>query len=327
MKPGRRALATLSVTTVVATWLLLVIGGLVNPTGSSMACPDWYFIPTCNGEIIPADWSGGILYEHGHRMWASGVGLLTLLLGFALWRRADLDKTTKRLGLAAIVLVALQGTLGGITVKMNLSWFVSTSHLLLAMIFFSLVIVITGRVLAAPASPNARSVGPRALVLVGAALVAFQIIIGGLVRHLGAGLVCGDDWLGCGPGGFWPAGGAAQIHMFHRIVGYTTAVVLFGIAVRSADALAANGRPAWRAWLPASLVMLQVALGLLTVATGHSLAIVTLHTAVAGLVLASLVALYLSLGPLGAPNGAGGTGIAAGANRTAPAPGSAEVAL
>jgi cytochrome c oxidase assembly protein subunit 15 len=187
VKAGRRNLAALSIVTVVATWLLLVIGGLVNPTGSSMACPDWYFIPTCNGEVIPADWSGGVLYEHGHRMWASGVGMLTLLLGFALWRRQDLDRTTKRLGLLAIVLVAFQGTLGGITVKLNLSWVVSTMHLVLAMIFFSLLIVITGRVMGSPAQTSARSVGPRGLVAVAALLVGFQIALGGLVRHLGAG--------------------------------------------------------------------------------------------------------------------------------------------
>lgn len=301
MRAGRRSLTVLSVVTVVATWILLVIGGLVHPTGSSMACPDWYFIPTCNGQVIPADWSGGILYEHGHRMWASGVGLLTLALGFALWRQADLDRTTKRLGLGAIALVALQGTLGGITVKLNLSWSVSTLHLLMAMLFFSLLIVITARVLASPPSPAARAVGPRSLVLLAALLVGFQIIVGGLVRHLGAGLVCGDDWLACGPGGFWPPGGAAQIHMFHRLVGYTALVVILGVAARSARALAADGRPAWRAWLPASLVIMQVALGLMTVATGRNLSIVTLHTAVAGLILASLVALYLSLGPLGAP--------------------------
>lgn len=303
MKAGRRNLAALSIVTVVATWLLLVIGGLVNPTGSSMACPDWYFIPTCNGEVIPADWSGGVLYEHGHRMWASGVGMLTLLLGFALWRRQDLDRTTKRLGLLAIVLVAFQGTLGGITVKLNLSWVVSTMHLVLAMIFFSLLIVITGRVMGSPAQTSARSVGPRGLVAVAALLVGFQIALGGLVRHLGAGLVCGDDWLGCGPGTFWPAGGAAQIHMLHRIVGYTTAVVLFVVAARAAAALAADRRPSWLAWVPASLVLTQVTLGLLTVATGRGLAIVTLHTAVAGLVLASLVALFVGLGPLGAALG------------------------
>ena len=48
MKPFRLAFAT-----TVATWILLLIGGLVNPMGASMACPDWYFIPTCNGELLP----------------------------------------------------------------------------------------------------------------------------------------------------------------------------------------------------------------------------------------------------------------------------------
>ena len=85
-----------SILTVVSTWLLLVIGGLVNPMGASMACPDWYFFPTCNGELLP-EMTGGVLYEHGHRLVASTVGLLTLLLTFFCWRSADVDGVTKKL--------------------------------------------------------------------------------------------------------------------------------------------------------------------------------------------------------------------------------------
>src|SRR5688572_33461840 len=104
-----------SVVTVVATWMLLLIGGIVNPMGASMACPDWYFIPTCNGELLP-EMTGGVLYEHGHRLWASWVGLLTLVLAFAAWRSKTLDATSRRYAIVALVLVCVQGTLGGITV-------------------------------------------------------------------------------------------------------------------------------------------------------------------------------------------------------------------
>src|SRR5580704_11003722 len=65
-----------SLVTIFATWCLLIVGGLVNPMGASMACPDWYFFPTCNGELWP-DMVGGVLYEHGHRLAASVVGYST----------------------------------------------------------------------------------------------------------------------------------------------------------------------------------------------------------------------------------------------------------
>src|SRR5947208_12682052 len=68
--------------TAVATFLLLLVGGLVNPTGSSLACPDW---PLCYGSPFPP-MVGGILYEHSHRLLATGVGLLTVVLAVLLFR-------------------------------------------------------------------------------------------------------------------------------------------------------------------------------------------------------------------------------------------------
>ena len=60
-----------------ATFLLLVIGGTVNPTGSSLACPEPTFV--CNGELFPP-MVGGVFYEHGHRLAAMTVGLLQIAL-------------------------------------------------------------------------------------------------------------------------------------------------------------------------------------------------------------------------------------------------------
>src|SRR5262245_29957545 len=60
-----------------ATFLLLVIGGTVNPTGSSLACPEPTLV--CNGQLFPP-MVGGVLYEHGHRLAAMTVGLLQICL-------------------------------------------------------------------------------------------------------------------------------------------------------------------------------------------------------------------------------------------------------
>ncbi len=285
----------LALATTIATWILLLIGGLVNPMGASMACPDWYFIPTCNGELLP-EMTGGVLYEHGHRLWASWVGLLTLVLAVAAWRSKTLDATSRRYAIVALVLVCVQGTLGGITVKLNLSSSISTLHLGTAMVFFALLIALCARLAPRIAATEMRT--DRKLVAIATAAVLFQILLGGTVRHLGAGLICGDDWVGCGPGA-WTKQPLAHLHMTHRVVGYAL-VPLILLAARHAAREAARTRnnvAALLAKLPAVLVVVQIVLGLATVATGRHVAIVTLHTAIGALVLASLWACYLALGP------------------------------
>ncbi len=299
MKPFRTntRLSRLAVATTIATWILLLIGGLVNPMGASMACPDWYFIPTCNGELLP-EMTGGVLYEHGHRLWASWVGLLTLVLAFAAWRSRTLDATSRRYAYLALVLVCVQGTLGGITVKLNLHSAVSTLHLGTAMVFFGLLIALCVRLAPARLVEGTTRSTSRTFVLVAVVAVFVQIILGGLVRHLGAGLICGDDWVGCGPSG-WTTQPLAHLHMTHRIVAYGLVPLVLLAARHVAREAAATGNKlaARLAKLPAVLILVQVALGLATVATGRSVAIVTLHTAIGALVLASLWACHLALGP------------------------------
>ncbi len=291
MKPFRLAVATL-----VATWILLIIGGLVNPMGASMACPDWYFVPTCNGELLP-EMKGGVLYEHGHRLWASWVGLLTLVLAITTAISKKVDRGTKQLAILALVMVCFQGALGGITVKLNLSSAVSTLHLATAMAFFLLLVLLCFRL--APARGDAQgSTEGRTLVAIAIAAVFGQVILGGLVRHLGAGLICGDDFIGCGPSG-WTKQPLAHLHMTHRIVAYALAPLVLLAARHAGRRAAATGNKlaARIAPWPAMLVLAQIGLGLATVATGRSPAIVTLHTGIGALVLASLWATFLALGP------------------------------
>src|ERR1700736_5158920 len=98
------------------TALLVLAGSLVTSTGSGLAVPDW---PTSYGwnmfTFPPSKWVGGILYEHGHRLIASTVGFFTIVLAIWLWR-AEPRRWMRRLGLAALGAVILQGLLGGLTV-------------------------------------------------------------------------------------------------------------------------------------------------------------------------------------------------------------------
>lgn len=281
-----------SLITLFFTWILLIIGGLVNPMGASMACPDWYFIPTCNGLLLPP-MEGGVLYEHGHRLVASLVGFSTLVLTCLCWRSNLVDRLTKKISLCALLLVIIQGTLGGITVLLNLSAFVSTLHLLCAMIFFSLLVFISFRL-----SPRYK---PMPLfeksqwgMLTAITLTLIQLVYGGVVRHLGAGLACGDDLIGCGPE-FWPSWFYGQLHMGHRILGYAIFFLVIYACQKSRKLaiMRQDKMVAALCALPIVITFCQLGLGLLTIYTVRSAAIVAMHTGFGALLLASLLSVYL----------------------------------
>ncbi|MEW6778232.1 MAG: COX15/CtaA family protein, partial [Bdellovibrionota bacterium] len=126
-----RVLAT---TTACLTFFLLLVGGIVHGTGSSLACPDW---PTCYGTFFP-EMKGGVFFEHSHRLVASLVGLLTIGIVVMVHRQRR-EKRLRRLSWAALGLVIFQGILGGITVIYKLPAAVSSAHLATSMIFFSLL--------------------------------------------------------------------------------------------------------------------------------------------------------------------------------------------
>ena len=99
----------------VASLILIAAGGLVTSTGSGLAVPDW---PNTYGYFMLSfplsNMKGGILYEHGHRLIASIVGLLTVGLAIGL-SRLDGRRWVRRLGWFALAAVIAQGILGGIT--------------------------------------------------------------------------------------------------------------------------------------------------------------------------------------------------------------------
>src|SRR5512138_2019820 len=122
-----RVVHRFAVATAVATYLLILIGGLVHGTGSSLACPDW---PTCYGSLMPK-MEGGVLIEHSHRLAAGTVVIMTLALAGLLTAAGRRDATLRSLrpfGWMAVGLVFAQALLGGITVIFRLPTPVSTAH-------------------------------------------------------------------------------------------------------------------------------------------------------------------------------------------------------
>lgn len=287
-----------------ATVLLLLAGALVTSTGSSLAVPDW---PLAYGQVFPP-MVGGILYEHGHRMVATTVGLLTILLLIALlWREPR--PWVRRLGLVALVVVIAQGVLGGLTVIFLLPKPISISHAVLAQLFFLLTVALVQ--VTSPRWPTLvrGSAAPSRLPLLAGALallVLLTLVLGATVRHFNAGLAIPDFPLAYGrlipPLGAFPI----AIHFAHRVaallvtLGLVWAVAWVWRGYRAESALL---RPAVTALL---LLFLQILLGGAVVWSQRAVPITTLHLVNGALLLASVALLCLRCWLLVPPPGRGG---------------------
>ncbi len=130
----------LAVATAATALGLAVIGGLVEPVGGALACPDW---PLCNGRALPV-MSGAVLFEHGHRIVALVVAVLSAALA-ALVVRNRRDPGVRRLAVAAVALVGIQAALGAITVVYGLPVLARVGHLAVAMAFFAVVVHLAAR--------------------------------------------------------------------------------------------------------------------------------------------------------------------------------------
>jgi len=185
-----------AVLTAAATFVLIIAGALVTSNDAGLAVPDW---PLSYGRLMPP-MVGGIFYEHGHRMVATTVGLLTIGLAVWLWRREP-RRWVRRLGWASLGLVIAQGILGGITVLWFLPPAVSVAHACLAQLFFCCTIglaVFTSpewdkhSCLSVPelAQRQARMPLPLFhLALATAVAVYCQLILGAAVRHAVLGVL------------------------------------------------------------------------------------------------------------------------------------------
>jgi protoheme IX farnesyltransferase len=289
-----------AIATALATYLLILIGGLVHGTGSSLACPDW---PTCYGTMMPR-MEGGVLVEHSHRLAAGTVVILTLALAVMLTLSARPEQRRLRpFGWLAVGLVFAQALLGGITVLLRLPTPVSTAHTGTSLLFFLTVLYIAAR--ARPTSALAQP--PRALpgsavtlAILSAVAVYFQMVLGGLVRHSGAALACTDVPL-C-RGAIWPhAHPTVLIQALHRLNALAAGALVFAASI--ATWRGAAGRRDLRALaaLGPLLVVVQIALGVRAVQTFLDLATVESHLAVATALLATQALVVLRGRPAAVP--------------------------
>ncbi|HEV2806423.1 MAG TPA: COX15/CtaA family protein [Chthoniobacterales bacterium] len=174
--------------TSIATLLLICSGGMVTSKGVGLAVPDWPTTFGYNMFLFPVSkWVGGIFFEHTHRLIASTVGFLTIILAVWIWR-ADHRRWMRRLGFAALGAVVLQGVLGGLRVTM-LKDEIGIFHALLAQAFFGILIVITlatsrlwDRLRESGLTPDATRTLLR-IVIGTTVLIYLQLGLGATMRH------------------------------------------------------------------------------------------------------------------------------------------------
>jgi heme a synthase len=166
-----------------ATFFLIIAGALVTSNDAGLATSDW---PLSNGQFFPP-MVGNMFYEHGHRMIATTVGLLTIALAVYV-RLKEKRMWVWRLALFALIAVIAQGILGGLTVKMMLPLGVSAAHATLAQLFFCTTVslaVFTSRswVEARPLHEENGNSPLRLMCTIALAMIFVQLILGATLRH------------------------------------------------------------------------------------------------------------------------------------------------
>jgi cytochrome c oxidase assembly protein subunit 15 len=294
------------------TLFLIVAGAMVTSTGSGLAVPDW---PTTYGQNMftypYSKWVGGIFYEHGHRLVASTVGLLTI--GLALWLAVvERRRWLRRLGWLALAAVILQGVLGGLTVIYLLPTPISVFHGCLAQAFLCLVVSIAvftspRWVRRAPPIPTPGSWPVPRLCTAMAAVVFLQLLFGAIMRHTGSGLAVPD--FPTAYGRLVPDLGAAALDQYnhdrrwvYRLPEVSSAQIAWHMLHRGGAVLVAavlipslwillrrhGEHPGlrWPALLALLLLLAQIGLGAWTVWSGRSPVIASAHVAAGAALLA-----------------------------------------
>lgn len=317
---------------------VIVFGAFVRLSNAGLSCPDW---PTCYGQLTwptqthevatanaafpdrPVE-SGKAWREQVHRFLAGGLILTTFALAIWAWRRRRDLSGLEKVPIVASGFILFQAALGMWTVTWKLKPIVVMGHLLGGMTTFALLAYTALRLTVVPAGAalaDAARARLHKLTVIGIALVAVQIALGGWTSANYAALACGLDFPRC-LGSWWPAtdfreafvlwrgigvnyeGGVldaparSAIQIVHRI----GAVLVFAHVAFAAVTRAARYRPTRTFALFIALALLaQVALGIANVKLGLPLPVATAHNGVAAVLLFTLLALLVRVRMPGEP--------------------------
>jgi len=303
-EPAASGLRRLALATLIATFALIVVGGVVRVSDSGLGCgpagSGFHGWPFCNGDVVPGVNLNSII-EYTHRVLAGAVGLMILALVVQAWRR---HRQLFPVTVVLLALVVAQAALGGATVEENLEEAYVAAHLGLAMLLLGGLLYLWRSTRGAPQVDGGP--GMRVLAIVAAGAVFCTIVAGGYMAgtqnygradyQLGQGAhhACGKQFPTCN-GEFMPFGKAelVDIHLTHRAFMYLASVLVIALVVVALRRRVAV--PFARAL--AALLVVQILVGALNVWLDEYELLILLHLTLGTLLWAASVGMALQLAP------------------------------
>ena len=288
----------------IATFVLIVVGGVVRVSDSGLGCgpagSGFHGWPFCNGDVVPGVDLNSIV-EYTHRVLAIIVGFMILAIFVLAWRR---QRAFLAPAAALLVLVIAQGALGGATVEENLEEVYVAAHLGLAMLLLGLLLHLWRGVSGASVTnggPRMRALGIAASVAVLCTVVAGGYMAGtqnyGRADYQlgdGAHHACGKEFPTCN-GELMPFGRAelVDIHLTHRAFMYLASLLVIALVVVAVR----RGVLTRHAWALAGLLAVQVLVGALNVWLDEYELLILLHLMLGTLLWATTLGMTLQLAP------------------------------
>ena len=280
VKPSR--LPGLFIATVVLVFILIVWGGIVRLSGSGLSIPAWPLGQ--NGQVIPPAQTK-VMIEFTHRVLAMLVGFATLLLAILVYSKPPYRAALGGIMAFALVVLAIQILMGGRVVLEELPVERVVAHLLLAFLFFAIMLRMTLTAQDVARGPlegpsgDRRVKGLKAMSHSVAGLVFLQAGLGAWVSSSGASMAC-PDFPTCHGTLFPRMEGLVGIHYAHRLGAYLVFAAVLALSIRSVS-VPLPPRARWPLRLAGILVSLQIVLGVLNVLLAVPLAVSAGHLATA----------------------------------------------
>jgi heme a synthase len=282
-----RLIRRLSIASLLATLVLVTIGGLVRATKSGMGCgTDW---PHCSGRLVPALENRAVIIEYSHRIAAAIVVLLLAGLAVAAWRERRSSRAVAWGALGAFALVLFQAILGAVVVKLELEAVSVVLHLATAMALLAVLVYTTSAARGGAPEPSDPSLGRQAKLAAGAVLLL--LMVGSLVSGRDAGLAFGD----------WPLMGGRvvpdlavesnAVHFLHRVLALGVGGIVGVVALRHIRRKREMPVKARLAHIALGAFAVEVLVGAANVWTELDAGVVTLHLLLGAVIWVALIGL------------------------------------